>query len=260
MAREENLMAKRLIRVVAATLGVGSFILTGMAGAGEIRVMASPAIKQVYLELVPQFERATKHTVATSWVGTADIMKRMKGGESVDLVIIAENSLDELTALGKIVPGSRVDLAKSGVGVAVRAGAPKPDISSSDALRRALLAARSIAYSSGPSGIYISGLFQRMGIAEELKPKIKQMPPGALVGEVIARGEAEIGFQQVSELVTVAGIDFLGPLPADVQHITVFSSGIHADAKVPEDARALVKFLTSPAATPVILKNGMEPG
>src|SRR5262245_57104278 len=253
-------MGKRLICVTAASLGVGIFMLVQMARAAEITVMASIAIKEAYLELVPQFESATNHRVATSWVGTADIMQRMKAGETVDLVIIAANSLDELTKLGKIVPGSRVDLARSGVGVAVRAGAPKPDISSGEALKRALLAAKSVGYSSGPSGVYLAGLFQRMGIANELKPKVKQTPPGASVGEVIARGEAEIGFQQVSELLPVAGIDFLGPLPPDIQLITVFSSGIHVGAKEPEDAKALVRFLTSPAAAAVIKKKGMEPG
>jgi molybdate transport system substrate-binding protein len=142
----------------------------------------------------------------------------------------------------------------------VRAGSPKPDISSGDALKRALLAAKSIGYSSGPSGVYMEGLFQRMGIADEIKPKLKQTQPGNPVGEVIARGEAEIGFQQVSELLPVAGIDFIGPLPPDVQHTTVFSGGIHTGAKQPDAAKALVKFITAPAAASVIKKKGMEPG
>ena len=253
-------MRNRSIGIIAATFGVIIFMLAGAARAAEINVLASMAVKEFYLELVPQFERASKHKVVTSWAGTADIMKRMKAGESVDVVIIAVKSLDELTHLGKIVPGSRVDLAKSGVGVAVRAGAPKPDISSGDALKRALLSAKSIAYSSGPSGVYIAGLFQRWGIADELKPKLKQVASGVNIGEAIARGEFEIGFQQVSELVHIAGIDFLGPLPKDVQLVTVFSSGIHTGAKQPDAARALVKFLTAPAAAPIIRKNGMEPG
>lgn len=183
----------------------------------------------------------------------------MKAGESVDLLIVAANLLDELTQLGAIVPGSRVDLAKSGAGVAVRAHGPRPDIGSGDALKRAPLSAKSIAYSSCPSGIYFAGLFQRWGIADELKPKIKQTPPGVLVGEVevIARGEAEIGFQQVSELLPVAGIHFLGPLPPDIQQITVFSG---ASAKEPDATKALLKFLTAPAAAPIIKKKGTEPG
>ena len=253
-------MGERLIDVGAAIVGAGAFMFTLTAPAAEVKVMASPAFREAYLELVPEFERVSKHKVVTSWVGTADIMQRMRAGESVDLVIVSAPSLDELTRLGAIVAGSRVDLAKSGVGVAVRAGAPRPDLSSGDALKRALLAAKSIAYSSGPSGVYLAGLFQRWGIADELRPKIKQTPPGVAVGQVIARGEAEIGFQQVSELLPVAGIDFLGPLPPDIQQITVFSGGIHASANEPDAAKALLKFLTSPAAAPIIRKKGMEPG
>jgi len=225
----------------------------------EIKVMASAAFKEAYLELVPEFERTTGHKVVTIWVPTVEIMRRLKGGDTVDLVILAAGAIDELIKLGKIAAGSRVDLAKSGVGVAVRAGAPRPDISSGEALKRAVLAAKSIVYSHGPSGVYIAGLFQRMGIAEELKSKIKQVQ-GEPAGAVVARGEAEIGFQQMSELLPVPGIDLLGPLPADVQQITVFSAGLHVGAKEPDAARALVKFMTAPAAVPVIRKKGMEPG
>ena len=248
-------------RNVAAGLGAaGVLLFAGAATAAEIKVLSSNAIKETYLELVPGFERATEHKVATIWAGTVEIMKRMQAGETFDLIIMAGPSLDELVKLGKIVPGSRVDLVRSGVGVAVRAGAPKPDISSSDAVKKALLAARSIGFSTGPSGVYLAGLFQRMGIADEIKPKLKQVPPGVPVGTIIASGEAEIGFQQMSELIHVAGIDYLGPLPADIQRITVFSGGIHTGAKQADAAKALVKFLTAPAAVPVIKKHGLEPG
>jgi molybdate transport system substrate-binding protein len=142
----------------------------------------------------------------------------------------------------------------------VRAGAPKPDISSADAVKRAMLAAKSIAYSTGPSGVYIAALFQRMGIADQIKDKVKIGAPGVPIGGIIARGEAEIGFQQVSELLPVAGIDYIGPLPPDIQQITVFASGIHTGATQADAAKALVKFLTSPQAAPVIKKKGMEPG
>ena len=249
----------RRTTTLAAALA-GTLIGTGMTQAADINVLASNALKEAYLELVPGFEKATEHKVATTWAGTNDIKKRMAAGETYDLVIMAGPALDELVKQGKIVPGSRVDLAKSGVGVAVRAGAPKPDISSGDALKRALLAAKSIAYSSGPSGVYMEGLFRRLGIADEIKPKLKQTQPGNPVGEVIARGEAEIGFQQVSELLPIAGIDYIGPLPPDIQHITVFSGGIHTGAKQPDAAKALVKFINAPAAVPVIKKKGMEPG
>jgi molybdate transport system substrate-binding protein len=257
---EGRVMRNGLIRGWAALLGVGLFAFAHAACSDEIKVIASAAVKETYLELVPQFEKATGHKVVTIWSGTADMMKRLQGGETVDLVIIGSNSLDELVKLGKIVPGSRVDFVKSGVGVAVRAGARKPDISSGDAVKQALLSASSIGYSSGPSGVYLDGLFQRMGIADQLKPKLKRPPSGASVGEMLSRGEAEIGFQQVSELIHVSGIDYLGPLPPDVQQITVFSSGIHAGAAKPDAAKALASFLSSPAAAPVIKKNGMEPG
>ena len=243
--------------MLAAAVG---FMLAGTVHSAEINVIASAAVKETYLELVPEFEKATNHKIVTIWSGTADIMKRVKAGESADLVIVGSNSIDELITLGKIAPGTRVDLMKSGVGVAVRAGAERPDIGSGEALKRALLAARSIAYSTGPSGVHLDGLFQRMGIADELKPKLKRPPSGASVGEMIARGEAEIGFQQVSELVHVGGIDYLGPLPPDVQHVTVFASGIFVGAKEPAAAKAFAVHLSSPAAAPVIRKNGMEPG
>jgi len=205
---------------------------------------------------VPQFERATGNKVTTLWVPSVQMMNRLKGGETVDLVVLSAASLDELIGAG--IVRDRVDLAKSGVGVAVRAGAPKPDISSGEALKRAVLAAKSVVYSTGPSGIYLAGLFQRMGITEQVKPKLKQVQ-GEPAGAAVARGEAEIGFQQVSELLPVPGIDLVGPLPPDVQQITTFSAGLHVGAREPDAAKALLKFLTAPAAEPVIRKKGMEP-
>jgi molybdate transport system substrate-binding protein len=257
---EENGMRKCLSAGVAVVAGVFTFVLAGTVHPAEIKVIASAAVKESYQELVPEFEKVSNHKVVTLWSGTADIMKRVKAGEAADLIILGSSSIDELISLGKIVPGSRVDLMKSGVGVAVRAGTQGPDISSGEALKRTLLSAKSIAYSTGPSGVYLDGLFQRMGIANELKPKLKQPPSGGSVAEMIARGEADIGFQQVSELVHAAGIDYLGPLPPDVQQITVFSSGISISAKESVAAKALVMHLKSPAAAPIITKSGMEPG
>jgi len=242
-----------------AALMAGMLLGCDMAQAGEIKVMMSAAFKEAYVELVPQFERTSEHKVTTIQAPSVDMMTRLKGGETVDLVIMARAAIDELIQAGKIVRGSRADLARSGVGVAVRAGAPRPDIGSVEALKAALLAANSVAYSTGPSGVYLIGLFQRMGIADALKPKIKQVK-GEPVGAVVARGDAEIGFQQVSELLPVAGITFVGPLPPEIQQITVFAAGVHTQARDPEAAAALVKFLTSPAAAPVIKKTGMEPG
>lgn len=237
-----------------------SLFLSYAASAAEIKVLAAGATKEVYLDLVPQFEKNSGHKVLATWSGTADIMKRMAAGEVYDVVIVGAPEIDAFIQQGKMVAGSRIDLMKSGVGVAVRAGAPKPNISSSAALKQAVLAAKSIGYSTGPSGVYVMSLFERMGIADQVKSKLKQTPSGVRIGTIITSGEAEIGFQQVSELIHEPGVDYLGPLPADVQKITVYSAGIPSGAKQPEAAKELVKALTGPVAAPVIKKYGMEPG
>jgi molybdate transport system substrate-binding protein len=226
----------------------------------EIKVLSSLATKEAYLELVPIFERAAGHKVATTWAGTADIVKRLAAGETYDLIIISSTSLAELIKQGKVAADSRVELARTGIGIAVRAGAPKPDIGSGAAVKKALLAAKTVGYSTGPSGVYLAGLFERMGIAAEIKAKTRQVPSGGTVCTIIASGEAEIGFQQVSELVHVPGVDFVGPLPPDVQHVTVFSCGIQTGAKNQDAARELVWFLTVQANHPVFKKHGLEVG
>jgi molybdate transport system substrate-binding protein len=242
---------------IAAT---SALLLSSLAGAAEIKVLSTQATEEAYRELVPQFEKATGHKVTTVFTGTLDANKRLAAGESYDLLIMSAPSIDEHIKGGKVVPGSRVDLAKSGVGVAVKAGAPKPDISTTEALKKTLLSAKSIGYSTGPSGVYVVGLFQRMGIADEVKGKLKQTPTGVFVGSIIANGEAEIGFQQVSELSHFPGLDYVGPLPAEVQQFTTFSSGIMAGAKEAEAAKALAAFVTAPAAAAAYKKRGMEPG
>lgn len=229
-----------------------------MSPSPEIKVMLSAAFKEAYLELVPQFERKTGSKVSSLWVPSVQIMSRLQAGEIVDVVILSAAALDELVARGRIDAGGRYDLAKSGIGVAVRSGAPKPDLSSAEALKRAVLSAKSIVYSTGPSGIYLAGLFERMGIAHAIASKVKQVQ-GEPAGACVARGEAEIGFQQISELLPVPGIDLVGPLPPDIQEITVFSAGVHASAKQPAAARALIAFFTSAAAAPVIERHGMQP-
>jgi molybdate transport system substrate-binding protein len=248
------------MKLAIITAATTVLLLSGIADAAEIKVLSTQATEQAYRELVPQFEQASGHKVTTIFTGTLDANKRLAAGETYDLLIMAGPSIDEHVKDGKVVAGSRVDLAKSGVAVAVRAGAPKPDISTSEALKKTLLAAKSIGYSTGPSGNYVIALFQRMGIAEEVKGKLKQTPTGVFVGSIIASGEVELGFQQVSELIAAPGCDFVGPLPADVQQMTVFSSGIMAAAKEADAAKAWVKFLTSPAAAAAFKKRGMEPG
>jgi molybdate transport system substrate-binding protein len=221
-----------------------------------MRVLSSLAIKEAYLELQPLFEKKSGLRVDTEWLGMVDIMKRVKAGESADMVIASQKALGELKSLGKVA--AVVDLAKSGVAVAVKKGAKRPDIGSGEAVKRALRGAKSIAYSSGPSGVYLVELFQKWGIAGELKPKSTQTPPGTAVAPLVARGEAEIGFQQMSELLPfAAGIDIVGPLPADLQIMTTFSGGVHVAAKDGAAARAWLAFIASSAA--VLRKHGMEP-
>ena len=222
----------------------------------EIKVMASVAIQEAYRELVPRFEQAG-HIVTTEWVPTVDLMARLKSGETPDLVIMSVNGIDELIALGKFASDSRVDMVKSGIGIAIRAGEPRPDVSTAAGLEEALRAAKAVAYSTGPSGVYLVGLFDRMGLTEILKPKLKIIK-GEPVGAVVARGDAEIGFQQVPELLPVKGIDFIGPLPADIQQITVFSAGRPSGAKNVAGANELVAFLKTPSSIEVFKRTGLQ--
>jgi molybdate transport system substrate-binding protein len=251
-----NSIVSALIMSVAAVMAIGA----SRAHASEIKVIGSAAVKEVVLELIPAFEKSSGHKVTTIWSGTEGVANRVSGGEVVDIVIIAAQNIDKLILEGKLVSGSRADFAKSGVGIAVRTGLPKPDISSGEAVKRAVLAANSVAYSSGPSGFYVADLFKKMGIADQIKGKVRQPPSGVQVGELVARGEADLGFQQISELLHVKGIDYLGPLPADIQYITVYSAALHAAATAPDAAKALIKFLTGPEAGPIVRKSGMEPG
>lgn len=222
-----------------------------------ITVMASLAFKAAYLQLVPRFEQASGHAVTTLWLPSADMRARLKAGEVVDLIVMSRAAIEELIPFGAVTAAGITTLARAGVGVAVRSGTPHPDISTVAALTRTLHAARSVAYSTGPSGVYLTGLFEKLGLTEMLRPKIKRIkdePTGALV----ARGEAEIGFQQKSEILPVAGVDYVGPLPAEVQNVTVFAAGVHAHAPQAAVAQALVAFLTAPAAWPVIESTGMD--
>jgi molybdate transport system substrate-binding protein len=231
-----------------------------MAQTSEIKVLSSLAIREAYLELEPEFEKTSGYRVVTTWTGTVDIRKRMAAGEVYDLVIMTRDGIAALTGEGKIMPGSGVDLVKVGIGIAVRESAAKPDVSSPAALKAALLAAKTIGYSTGPSGVYLQGLFERMGIGSQVKDKVRTVPSGEVIGDAIVRGDVEIGFQQVSELVHFPGTAFLGPLPAEIQHISMFAGGIHTAAENPAGAKALIAHLTSAAAVPAIRSHGLEPG
>lgn len=244
---------------------LASILFVALAAvAADIKVMTSGGFTAAYNELTPQFERATGHKVETAYGasqgGAPDsIPSRLARGEPADIVILAAPALDDLVKKGHVVPGSRVDLVRSTIGMAVRVGAPKPDISTVEALKRTLLEAKSIAYSASASGVYLSTeMFPKLGIADQIRGKAKRIE-SERVGSVVARGDAQIGFQQVSELLPIAGIDYVGPLPPEVQKVTIFSAGVAAGSKEPDAARALIKYLSSSAAAPTIAKTGLEP-
>ncbi len=249
----------------ALVLGfAAAVLLSSAASAAEVRVMISGGLTAAYNALVPEFERLTGHKVLTAYgpsMGTTvnAIPIRLERGEPADVVIMVGYALGDLVKQGKVIAETRVDLVKSPIGVAVKSGAPKPDISTSESVKRALLAAKTIAYSDSASGVYVSTeMFARLGIADEMKDKARKIP-ATPVGEIVARGDAEIGFQQISELKPVSGIDIVGPLPDDLQKITVFSAGIATVSKEPDAGKALIKYLGSPAVSAALIKSGMEP-
>lgn len=224
-----------------------------------MRLLTSNTMHGVLDELVPEFERVSGHAVSLSYDPAQIMMKRIRAGETADLAILGQAAIDELTKLGKIAPSSRRTLARCGVGVAVRAGAPKPDIATVDAFKRALLSAKSVAYTeSGASGIHFSGLIERMGIAAEVKAKAVTRP-GGLIAELVASGDAEIAVQQIPELMAVRGVDLVGALPQELQLLSVACAGIFADSKQPQAAKALLDFLSTPDAARVMKTKGQEP-
>jgi molybdate transport system substrate-binding protein len=256
--------SRKFLARALALCAAGALLVAGVAGAAEIKVMISGGFSAAYRTLVPEFEATTRNTVTTTAgpsMGTTPqaIPNRLQRGEPADVLIMVSSALDELIQSGKVVADSRVDLARSEIGMVVRAGEPKPDIGSVEALRRVLLEAKSIAYSDSASGVYLSTvLFERLGIADEMRKK-SRMIPAEPVGAVVARGEAQIGFQQISELLPVPGVTLVGPLPPELQQITVFSAGVVTSAKEPDAARTLLRFLSSPSAAPAIAKSGLVP-
>jgi molybdate transport system substrate-binding protein len=232
------------------------------AGAAEIKVLTAGAFKQVVLALLPAFEQQTGHKVTVENDTVGALTKRIEGGEGFDLAVLTPAAVDDLTKKGKFVAGSRKNLARVGVGVVVKEGAPNPDIGSVDAFKRALLAAKSVAYidpaAGGSSGIYVAGLLDKLGIAADVKAKAKLIPGGA-VAEHIARGEAELGIHQISEILPVKGVTLVGPLPADIQNYTVYAAGLGANAKESAAAKTLLDTLSGPASAEVLKSRGMEP-
>ncbi|WP_369643663.1 substrate-binding domain-containing protein [Acidovorax sp. A79] len=225
----------------------------------HLRGISSMATRQVLAELTSGYEQATGHRASIEAVGGVDAAQRVLAGEAFDVVVLASDAIARLLAAGCIVPGSVVDLVQSGVAVAVPTGAPLPDIGSEDAVRQAVLAARSISYSTGPSGVALAKLFERWGIADEIAGRMVQAPPGVPVGSLVAKGEVELGFQQLSELLHVQGITIVGPLPPAIQVTTTFSAGIGALSQQADAARELLVYMASPQAADAKRKQGMEP-
>jgi molybdate transport system substrate-binding protein len=230
-----------------------------MATDAELRVLATNALRTVILERVPQFDPARGHPVSADFDSTNRILGRLFDGEAADLVIATDAAIDELVARGKVITGSRVDLASAGIGVCVRAGAHWPDVGSVADFRRALLDAKSIAYTlTGQSGVYFAGVIERLGIASDIKAKAV-VSAGGLIGEVVARGEAELGVQQISEILAVPGVELAGPLPPELQLMTLFSAGICTGTRQAETARALIRLLATPDTARLMRTKGLEP-
>jgi molybdate transport system substrate-binding protein len=251
-------MFTRSLRLIVGVLAFAGLAVTSLRAA-ELKVAAPNAVKEAVNEIAGRFEKETGHKLVFVWSGSEAIAKRVTDGEVFDVVITTSQGIDRLAKDGKLTATGKRDFAKSGVAVAVAAAAPRPDISSADALRRSLLAAKSIAISSGASGRYLEQLFQKLGIAEEIKSKIVQPPSGAQIGDILARGEAEMGFQQVTELMHAKGFQYIGPLPEDLQNYTTWSASVHGSASDPAVATAFVAALVAPSAAGPIRASGMQP-
>ena len=251
---------------LAIALALAALAATGGTAHGaDLKVLITTAMKAAIDDLGPQFERTSGHKLAITYGPSGALAKRVADGEAVDLAILA-GGIDDLVKQGKVVPTSRADVARARIGVSVRKGAPRPDIATPEALKRALLAARSVAYvdpkAGGASGIYLAKMLERMGILAEVNAKAKLAQGGTadMVSAIVARGEAEIGLQQISEIMSVPGVDLVGPLPDELQTVTIYTAGIPVAGNQADAAGALVKFLASPAATPIYKAKGLDPG
>jgi len=255
----------RTIAQIAAVLFVFALFASGspLAEAAEIKVLTSVALTPTFDELAPQFEKASGNKLAIGYALIAEVRKRMLAGESADVVILSRPVMEELEKAGKLASDGIVDVAGTEVGIAARAGAQKPDIGTVEALKRTLLAAKSISYADpakgGASGVYFAQVLERLGIAAEMKPKTV-LVPGPQAGEAVAKGEAELGVAQVSELVTVPGTELVGTLPGEYARVTMFSAALGAGSKVAEEAKAFIRFLTEPTAAAVFKAKGFKSG
>jgi molybdate transport system substrate-binding protein len=234
-------------------------VMATIASTAEINVISQTAMREVLEELVPMFERSSGHKVTVAFHSGAALPGKVKEGAPADLVVTTPTAIDDLTTAGRLVASSRIDFVRSGAGVAVKHGAPKPDISTIETFKNALLAAKSVGISSGPSGVHLKSVLAKLGIADAIKAKTVTPPLGERIGALVARGEAEIGVQQITELLLMPGIDYVGPLPNELQANIVYALAIPTSVRQRDAAQALAKFLTSPAAVPVMKKLGLEP-
>jgi molybdate transport system substrate-binding protein len=247
--------------MIAASVGFAMMLAAGLsASAAEIKVISSNALKTTLEELAPAFEKATEHKLVFTWGAAIPLKAEIEKGATFDLAVLTTAAIDDLIKQGKLVGATRTALANSGAGVAVRKGAPKPDISTVDAFKTALLNAKSVAYvEQGGTGVYLNALLVRIGIADALKDRIKLLPPANPAAHAVANGEAEIGMNQISEILPYTGAELVGPFPKEIQLTTSFGTAVGANARQPEAAQALIKFLTAPAAAPVFKAKGLDP-
>jgi molybdate transport system substrate-binding protein len=250
-------------RAVTALVLITGLAIPANAFASEIKVLCTSALSGAMEKLGPQFERETGNKLVISYGPTGGLLNRVKNGDAADVVIVTAPALDSVIQLGKIVEPGHTAIAQTGVGIAIRSGAPRPDISSAEALKRTLLAAKSIAYSDpaggGISGIVFAQVVEKLGIAAQLEPKTKLVPAGGSSAALVASGQAELGVQMISELMPVAGAEVVGPLPPGLQSTMVFSAGVSANAANPVAAKQLILFLSSPVVAPVLRASGLEP-
>ena len=246
--------------VLVLTAYLFAAFLASPAWAAEIKVVSSTALAEVLRELAPAFERQTGHTLVLTFENSAGVKRVVESGAEVDLAIAAPTQIQELIGAGRLVRGSDTAIARSGIGVAIRVGAPKPDISTPDAFRRAMLEARSIIYSKeGASGRYVASLFERLGISDQIRDKVRLKPVAGPVAEDVAKGDAELGLQQISEILPVRGAELVGPLPAELQSYLVLTAGVGATAKEPGPAGEMMRFMAGPASAEVMRRHGLEP-
>jgi molybdate transport system substrate-binding protein len=247
--------------LVAAKFLALALVAAGIANAAEIKVLATNSMKTTLQELGPQFEKATEHKLTFVFNAAVPLKAEIEKGMTFDVAILSAPLTDDLVKQGKLVAATRTEIARSGAGLAVKRGAPKPDISTTEAFKRAMLEAKSICYvEQGATGIYLKGLFERMGLAEQLKGKTKLLPPSNPAAHAVANGEAEIGMTQISEILPYPGAELVGPLPPEIQLHSLYPAAVGTGAKSPDAAQAFIKFLTTPAAAAVLKAKGLEPG